>query len=118
MKPAASTPPPASVRPPAKVTKGAAKDALKPAAIPFIEEKETSPGSAEPPADEDSTAGVSTVNQKTPFDIADPETSNEAGPARDSVAEELEHTNPWNALGDLAAQIAGDLRGGKKGTED
>jgi hypothetical protein len=117
----ASVPPPAIV-PSKAATKAAvketpAKDVPKAPSIPFVEEKETSPGSTETPAElEDSVAGVSTVNQKTPFDIADPETSNEPGPPRESVPEELEHTNPWNALGDLAAQIAGDLRGGKKGS--
>ncbi|MBL8740860.1 MAG: hypothetical protein JNK04_07195 [Myxococcales bacterium] len=120
----------ASVAPPALVTaKSPAKETLakepadkgipKPPSIPFIEEKETSPGSTEAPSDlEDSTAGISTLNQKTPFEIADPETSNEPGPPRESGADELEHTNPWNALGDLASQIAGDLRGGKKGSGD
>lgn len=95
----------------------AAKEIPKPPSVPFIEEKETSPGAADVPNElEDSTAGISTLNQKTPFEIADPETSNEPGPPREA-GDELEHTNPWNALGDLAAQIAGDLRGGnKKGT--
>jgi hypothetical protein len=118
---AASVPPPAIV-PPKAATKAAvketpAKDVPKAPSIPFIEEKETSPGATEAVAElEDSVAGVSTLNQRTPFDIADPETSNEPGPPRDAAPEELEHTNPWNALGDLASQIAGDLRGGKKGS--
>ncbi len=113
---AKSAAPPESPQHAKAPVKDVAKDALKPPSIPFIEEKETSPGSTEAPSElEDSVAGVSTLNQKTPFEIADAETSNEPGPLpRDSVPEELEHTNPWNALGDLAAQIAGDLRGGNK----
>jgi len=83
-----------------------------PAAVPFIEEpKGTSPGGD---IGDDPTVGPATAT-KNLFDVADPETSNEPNP-RDSVMDELEHTNPWNALGDLAAQIAGELRGSKKGS--
>ncbi len=68
-----------------------------------------SPETADDPPTHGPTTSAGTSLAKAAFDIADPETSNDVNP-RDSATDELEHTNPWNALGDIAHQIASEMR--------